>query len=136
MRISRRIAASLGAAALAAGALTATTAAPASAATNVSFEIEHYDKRDEIVMYINGVGSSSVAFYNEGDKVCAYDGASDGGYVTGSISSGVTASTKGHNADYTACKSKNVTEGTTLYLQACFKKSGFSYCSSRYKVWA
>ncbi|MEJ8649458.1 hypothetical protein WKI65_15505 [Streptomyces sp. MS1.AVA.3] len=48
----------------------------------------------------------------------------------------VTASTKGHNSPYNACKSKNVAEGKTLYLQACFKKSGFSYCSPRYKVWA
>ncbi|BDH16211.1 hypothetical protein [Streptomyces hygroscopicus] len=136
MRISRRVVAFLGAATLAAGALTAVTAAPASAATKVSFEFNHYDPRDEILIYINGVGSSSVEFRNEGDKVCAWDGAGDGGYITGSISSGVTASTKGHNSPYNACNSKNVAEGKTLYLQACFKKAGFSYCSPRYKVWA
>ncbi|MFH8567186.1 hypothetical protein [Streptomyces sp. NPDC017993] len=136
MRITRRIVASLGAAALAASALTAATAAPASAATKVSFELERYDPRDEIVIYINGVATSSVEFRHDGDKVCAWDGAADGGYITGSLSSGVTASTKGHNSPYKACKSKNVTEGKTLYLQACFKKAGFSYCSPRYKVWA
>ncbi|MEV5127199.1 hypothetical protein AB0K49_31080 [Streptomyces decoyicus] len=136
MRISRRIVASLGAATLAASTLTAVTAAPASAATKVSFEINHYDPRDEIQIYVNGVASSHVEFRNEGDKLCAWDGASDGGYITGSISSGVSVSTKGHKAPYDACKTKNVAEGKTLYLQACFKKSGFSYCSPRYKVWA
>jgi hypothetical protein len=144
--IKARLAAMAGAAALTAG-LLAAGAGPASAAEDsFHFELQHMGS-DTYINVFNDSMEGRLAGWagwwadpgtsgEPGDTLVAYDNLADGYGIESHLSTGRTATTRGHSAKYQDTTSGNLPEGNHYLMWVCVVKGSWSKCSTKEDVWA
>ncbi|MFF8831280.1 hypothetical protein [Streptomyces sp. NPDC015131] len=134
--VNRRAAAILTTAALTVGGVmsagvgSAAAAAPSSASFSSGPMLP--DGSRTIFVYAEGKYAGKAVWTANGDKLQAFDTVADGFGIAAyiSTSSGVReASTYGHSSPYTATKTGNIAEGTSLGFWACVGGAAGQRCS-------
>ncbi|MFI1168014.1 hypothetical protein ACH4UM_31570 [Streptomyces sp. NPDC020801] len=144
--IKARLAAMTGAAALTAGLLVA-GAGPASAAEDdFHFELQHVGGNTYINVFNDSMDGRLAGWSgwwadpgtdgSPGDTLEAYDNLADGYGIEAHLSTGRTASTRGHSAKYQDTASGNLPEGHKYQMWVCVVKGSWSKCSGKEDVWA
>ncbi|BDM70060.1 hypothetical protein HEK616_35470 [Streptomyces nigrescens] len=119
----------------AAGAAVVRAAMPSQAAGVPKFRVETNSQTTIVTVTVNGHVVGRGEWDDPSNQVIARDYARDGAYIQAEVE-GPRASTKGHQAPYTAKERGAFREDIPITLSACYMGNGYKICSLPYRVYS
>lgn len=136
--IRRRAAAVLATTIVAGGAMTAGAGPAFAADPTVRFAASNQqsDGSRSVVVYVDGRLAGTAYWTANGDKLQAVDPTPDGYGISAYLGTNPVreATTRGHNAPYTATTTGDLPEGRSYTFWVCVGKGGWQRCSPIYSV--